>query len=196
MVNIAIFASGTGTNFSALLEKVAQHQDEMQVVGLVCDRPEAPVVTRAHAAQIPVWTQEIKTFTSKTEYERAILQFLAPLKPDLIVLAGYMKIISTTLLSAYAGKIINLHPALLPNFPGRHGIEDAYRAGVKATGVTVHYVDAGIDSGPIIKQQTVPILAKDTLETLTKRIHQVEHQIYFTSLCQVIAEQHLNNKGK
>lgn len=110
---------------------------------------------------------------------------------QLIILAGYMRIVTNQLLDAYPQAILNIHPALLPAFPGRHGIEDALLAGVKITGVTVHYVDDGVDSGPIIAQQSVKILPGDDLASLAGRIHQVEHQLYFDSLCQVLQDKKL-----
>ena len=128
----------------------------------------------------------MKEFENKHDYETAIAQYLTSLKVDLLVLAGYMKIVSDVLLTAYPGKIINIHPAMLPKFPGRHGIEDAFAAGVSSTGVTVHYVDSGVDSGPIIAQQAVEILPSDDIDTLATRIHDVEHVLYFDSLCKVI----------
>lgn len=186
MINIAIFASGTGTNFSALLDKIQSSELNINVVCLVCDHPDALVVQRAKDANIPVWAHEMKEFENKHYYETAIAQYLTSLKVDLLVLAGYMKIVSDVLLTAYPGKIINIHPAMLPKFPGRHGIEDAFAAGVSSTGVTVHYVDSGVDSGPIIAQQAVEILPSDDIDTLATRIHDVEHVLYFDSLCKVI----------
>ncbi|MFZ1655886.1 MAG: phosphoribosylglycinamide formyltransferase, partial [Lactococcus raffinolactis] len=103
---------------------------------------------------------------------------LAQYDIDLIVLAGYMKIVSPTLLQAYEGRIINIHPAYLPEFPGAHGIEDAWRAGVTESGVTIHYVDAGVDTGQIIAQRRVPVLPDDTLETFEARVHEMEYVLY------------------
>lgn len=130
-------------------------------------------------------------FADKTAYEQAILLELQKYDLKLIVLAGYMKIITGVLLEAYPQAIINIHPALLPAFPGRHGIEDALAYGVKVTGVTVHWIDDGIDTGPVIAQRAVPILPNDDVTRLAQRIHQVEHELYFVSLCEVLKQRKL-----
>ncbi|CUS25610.1 phosphoribosylglycinamide formyltransferase [Paucilactobacillus oligofermentans DSM 15707 = LMG 22743] len=192
MINVAIFASGTGTNFSALIAKINASDLPIKVISLICDHPEAQVVQRAHEAKIPVWTHTLKEFNDKHDYETAIETYLAQFKVDLLILAGYMKIVSPVLLSAFSGQIINIHPAMLPKFPGRHGIEDAFAAGVTSTGVTVHYVDTGVDTGPIIAQQVVEVLPTDDIDSLATRIHRVEHQLYFDSLCKVIEQKHLS----
>lgn len=178
MRNIAIFASGTGTNFEALVQAI--HRDDLPVtVGLlVCDRQKAVVLQKAAALKIPTFVINFKAHASKAQAEAEILQQLTNHGIEAILLAGYMRIIGPTLLQAYPNKILNIHPALLPSFPGAHGIEDAFSAGVKTTGVTIHYIDAGIDSGPIIAQESVPILPDDTLATLAARIHQTEHRLY------------------
>jgi phosphoribosylglycinamide formyltransferase-1 len=191
MINIAIFASGTGTNFIALDQHIRENQMPIQIACLICDQPDAPVVKKAHELGIPVWTHRLKEFENKATYEQAILQELQKYDLELIVLAGYMKIITNVLLGAYPQAIVNIHPALLPSFPGRHGIEDAFEYGVKITGVTVHWIDGGIDTGPIIAQQAVPILADDDVDKLAQRIHRVEHDLYFDSLCQVLKQRKL-----
>lgn len=192
MTRLAIFASGTGTNFETLQEKIQEHPELGIEVGcLICDQPKALVIEKAEGFDIPTWVHSVKEFSNKQEYEEAILEYLRDQKIDFIVLAGYMKIVTNVLLDAYPHKIINLHPALLPAFPGRTSIEDALAYGVKVTGVTVHYVDAGIDSGPIIAQEPVRILQGDTFETLAPRIHEVEHELYFKSMEVALREQGL-----
>ena len=125
---------------------------------------------------------ELKEFDSKVDYEKAIVALLEEYDIDLVCLAGYMKIVGTTLLKAYEGRIINIHPAYLPEFPGAHGIEDAWEADVPESGVTVHWVDSGVDTGQIIKQVRVPRLADDHLEQFEERIHAAEYQLYPTVL--------------
>ncbi|MFD1319336.1 phosphoribosylglycinamide formyltransferase [Loigolactobacillus zhaoyuanensis] len=191
MKKIAIFASGNGSNFQALVEGIQQQKLAVQVVLLVCDQPQAHVLQRAQQLNIPTWTASIKQFTDKTAFETAILTELQQLDVGLVLLAGYMRIIGPTLLQAYPQRIINIHPALLPQFPGRHGIEDAFAAGVEQTGVTVHYVDAGIDSGPIIQQAVVPVQPQDTVASLSARIHQTEHWLYLAGLEKVLATRSL-----
>lgn len=142
------------------------------------DRTEAYVLERAKSLQIPVRSFSPKQFTNKVEYEREILKELEAKEVELLVLAGYMRLIGPTLLNAYPNRILNIHPALLPEFPGLHGIRDAFEAGVKQTGVTVHYVDNGVDTGPILAQKRVNIEENETLASLELKIHQAEHQLY------------------
>ncbi|MCT0162380.1 phosphoribosylglycinamide formyltransferase [Lactiplantibacillus pentosus] len=175
---IAVFASGNGTNFVALHQAIAARALPATIALLVCDQPQAPVIAKARALQVPVLIVDFHDYANKAAAEEIILTALQARQIDAVLLAGYMRIIGSTLLTAYPHKIINLHPALLPKFPGRHGIEDAFAAGVSETGVTIHYIDAGIDTGQIIAQRTVPVKANDTLETLATRIHDCEHQFY------------------
>jgi phosphoribosylglycinamide formyltransferase-1 len=175
---IAVFASGNGTNFVALHQAIAARQLPATIALLVCDQPQAPVIAKARALQVPVLIVDFHDYVNKAAAEEIILTALQARQIDAVLLAGYMRIIGSTLLTAYPHKIINLHPALLPKFPGRHGIEDAFAAGVSETGVTIHYIDAGIDTGQIIAQRTVPVKSDDTLATLATRIHDCEHQFY------------------
>ncbi|KRK34138.1 phosphoribosylglycinamide formyltransferase [Loigolactobacillus bifermentans] len=189
MIKVAIFASGTGTNFDALLAHIQASDLPIQVGLLVSDQPQALVVAKAQQAGVPVWAKKVKDFADKTAFEQAILQQLQTAQIDWILLAGYMRIVTPVLLNAYPQHILNIHPALLPLFPGRHGIEDAYAAGVSETGVTVHYIDAGIDSGPILAQAHVAILKHETVAHLAQRIHQVEHRLFFDSFVQALVAQ-------
>jgi len=185
---LAVFASGNGTNFTALQQAIATRSIPAEIVLLVCDHEDAPVLKRAQAVNIPVLVVNFKHYANKAAAESIILTALQAHQVEAVLLAGYMRIIGPTLLAAYPHHIINLHPALLPKFPGRHGIEDAFAAGVTETGVTIHYIDAGIDTGQIIAQRTVPVKATDTVETLATRIHQVEHQFYPDVLQSLINE--------
>lgn len=171
----AIFASGTGSNFDAIMSK-----DDLacDVVLLVCDKPEAKVVEKAKRQDVPTFIFNPKAFASKEAYEAKLVEQLQEANIEWIFLAGYMRIVGPTLLQTFEGKIINIHPSLLPAFPGKDAIGQAYQAGVKTTGVTVHYVDAGIDTGPIIAQEEVAILPDYTEDTLKQRIQQVEHRLY------------------
>ncbi|WP_204121812.1 MULTISPECIES: phosphoribosylglycinamide formyltransferase [Levilactobacillus] len=184
---IAIFASGTGTNFSALQSAIGQRKIPAEIVLLVCDQANAPVIERAEAVGVPVFVINYKNFATKAAAETAILTSLRAHQVAAILLAGYMRIVGKTLLTAYPHRIINLHPALLPKFPGRQGIADAFAAGVSETGVTVHFIDAGIDTGQIIRQQRVPVAPNDTLTSLTERIHRAEHDLYPEVLAELIA---------
>lgn len=181
-MRIAVFASGSGTNFENLVTQ------GIPVTLLFCDKRDARVLERARELGVTAKTFELKEFDDKAAYETALLALLSEFKIDLIVLAGYMKLVSKTLLSAYEGRIINIHPAYLPEFPGAHGIEDAWQAGVSESGVTIHYVDAGVDTGEIIAQKRVPILADDTLATFEARIHEMEYQLYPPVLSQLMTK--------
>jgi phosphoribosylglycinamide formyltransferase-1 len=178
MQRIAVFASGTGSNFQALLDAQARGQFEAAAIRLlVTDRPNCGAVAKAQAAQIRVAAFTPKQFPAKSEYERAILQVLREEQIDWIVLAGYMRLVGPDLLQPYRNRILNLHPSLLPAFPGKDAIGQAIAYGVKYTGVTVHLVDEGMDTGPILAQQPVQVEDTDTVETLADKIHQVEHKL-------------------
>lgn len=183
---IAVFASGNGTNFAALADYFADPTRQVEIVRLICDQPGAPVLAKAAARHITTHVVGYRQCGSKKAAEENILAALPPV--DLIVLAGFMRIIGPTLLTAFPHKIINLHPALLPAFPGRTGIADAYVYGVKVTGVTVHYVDAGIDTGEIIAQEPVRILPGMTLPVLETAIHRTEHQLLPATIERLIEE--------
>lgn len=181
MSTISVFASGTGSNFEALADA------GLPIALVVCDHADAPVVAKAQARRIATFIIDYRDYPTKAAAEAAILAALPA--SDLIVLAGYMRIIGPTLLAAYPGQIINLHPALLPSFPGRTGIADAYAYGVKVTGVTVHVVDAGIDSGRILAQAPVRILPGESLAHLEARIHAVEHQLLPHTVAAILKEE-------
>lgn len=168
---IAVFASGNGSNFQVIGE-------QFPVEFVFSDHRDAYVLERADKLGILSYAFELKEFENKAEYEEAIVNLLAQHQIDLVCLAGYMKVVGPTLLSAYQGRMINIHPAYLPEFPGAHGIEDAWNAGVTESGVTIHWVDSGVDTGKIIKQVRVPRLVHDTIESFEERIHAAEYQLY------------------
>jgi phosphoribosylglycinamide formyltransferase 1 len=178
MKNIAIFASGSGTNFQAIVDAVKNGIVPARVALLVCDKPGAKVIERAERERIPTFVFSPKDYDSKAEFEQAILAELRKREIEFIALAGYMRLIGPTLLDAYEGKIVNIHPSLLPAFPGKDAIGQAYRAGVKITGVTIHYIDEGMDTGPIIAQRAIAIHEGESLAQLEARIHEVEHELY------------------
>lgn len=176
--NIAIFASGSGSNFQAIADAIQNKQLNASIALLVCDNPQAFVIERAKNLQIDTLVFNPKNFSSKAEYETLIGEKLLDLNVQLVVLAGYMRIIGPTLLAQFPNKIINIHPALLPSFPGAHGIRDAYEYGVKLFGVTVHFVDSGVDTGMIIDQECFKMDEPMTVEEVEVQIHQIEHKIY------------------
>ncbi|AIQ11187.1 phosphoribosylglycinamide formyltransferase [Paenibacillus durus] len=176
---IAVFASGQGSNFAALVQ--AQREGRLgggAIELLVSDRPEAPVAQRAQEAGIPSLLLRPKDFDSREQYEKRIIEELQRREIGLIVLAGYMRLITPVLLSPYEGRIINIHPSLLPAFAGKDAIGQALAYGVKLTGVTVHFVDGGMDTGPVIAQRALAVEDGDTADTLAERIHQVEYELY------------------
>jgi phosphoribosylglycinamide formyltransferase 1 len=177
-MKIAVFASGTGSNFAAIIESIHSKKiNNVEVVLLVSDRPEALAVQKARDERIPVFTFLAKDYPNKQAYELGILDELTQRKVDFIVLAGYMRLLGNVLLQAYDRKIINVHPSLLPAFAGKDAIGQALDYGVKVTGVTVHYVDEGMDTGPIIAQQAVTIDSDETKETLIIKIQEQEHRL-------------------
>ncbi|MHA6252578.1 phosphoribosylglycinamide formyltransferase [Oceanobacillus sp. CAU 1775] len=174
-VKVAVFASGTGSNFDVMIKEANL---PCEIALLVCDQPQAAVIDKAKNNNVKTYISDLKKFDSKVAYETAILKELQTHNIEWIFLAGYMRLVGKTLLTAYEGRIINIHPSLLPAFPGLDAIGQAFEAGVDETGVSIHYVDEGMDTGPIIAQEAVPVFPEDTKETLQKRIQAVEHRLY------------------
>lgn len=196
-MRVAILASGNGSNFEALAHQFQAGLLPGELIFVFSDHHNAYVLERARRLNIKAYSFEVKEFENKAAYEKALLQLLQEQEIDLIVLAGYMRIIGKTLLSHYSNRILNIHPSLLPSFPGLHGIKDAYEYGVKVTGVTVHLVDDGVDTGPIIAQEPVMILPEDSLESLEEKIHQTEHRLYPKVLRDVLLQSDKNkSKGE
>lgn len=193
MVRVAVFASGNGGNFESIVRTSREWKHSpCSIELLIVDKKNAYAIKRAENLGIPCYVVSLKECESKKEYEEKIIEILRKNNIEIIALAGYMKIISDVLLNAYRDKIINIHPAYLPNFPGKDGIGDAYRAGVKETGVTIHYVDEGVDSGKIIYQEKLMIDKEWSLEKLEEEIHKIEHRIYpmvLKQLCEKIEEE-------
>lgn len=179
---LALFASGRGSNGEALYKAMQDGIINGEFVIIITDHGDAGIVERSKGWNIPIVVIERSDFQSKADFELAQLQALAPYDVDGIVLAGYMRIVGAPLIEAYEHKILNIHPALLPSFPGLHGHQQAIDAGVKITGCTVHFVDAGMDTGPIIMQNTVPVFADDTEDTLSERLLPIEHATYREAL--------------
>ncbi|WP_206106282.1 phosphoribosylglycinamide formyltransferase [Paenibacillus dendritiformis] len=192
---IAVFASGSGSNFQALAEASQAGQLGGEVALLVCDKPGARVLERAHEAGVPAAVFEPKRYESRGHYERDVLRTLGRHGVQWIALAGYMRLVTPVLLEAYEGRILNIHPSLLPSFPGLHAVRQALDYGVKVTGVTVHLVDAGMDTGPIVAQEAVAIAEDDTLESLLAKIQEVEHRIYPQVVQSLLAGSHAGQRA-
>ncbi|NIQ07329.1 MAG: phosphoribosylglycinamide formyltransferase [Candidatus Korarchaeota archaeon] len=174
-MRVAVFASGSGTNLQAIIDA---NIETIDIVLVFSNKADAYAIERAKKRDIPVEIIDHKSFETREEFDQAVVNAIESYNLDLIVLAGYMRILSPVFVRAYKNKIVNIHPALLPSFPGINSGRQALEYGVKYTGVTVHYVDEGVDTGPIILQDIVKIEDADTEESLLEKIHQVEHQIY------------------
>ena len=187
MKTLAVFASGTGTNFVAIAKACASGVIDARVALLVCDKPGAPVLDRARELGVEAFAFSAKDYASKADYEAEIVKLLDGKQVDLVCLAGYMRIVGETLLHAYEGKILNIHPSLLPAFKGAHAVEQAVAYGVKVYGITVHYVDESLDGGRIVAQRAFPYEGNDPAEV--HRIGQkIEHELYVETINKVLCE--------
>ena len=187
MKKIAVFASGTGSNMVAIHEAIQLNKLEAEIGIVVVDKPKAKVIEKANVLGIRTLICDPKLFNSKMEYEKHILNELNELNIDLIVLAGYMRLINPVLLGAYKHRIINIHPSLLPKYKGKCAIEQAYEANETVYGVTVHYVDEGMDTGEIIEQRSFEESSKD-IELIERKIHEIEHNMYYEVIKKVLEE--------
>ncbi|MED4206253.1 phosphoribosylglycinamide formyltransferase [Neobacillus mesonae] len=178
MKNIAIFASGSGSNFQAIVDAVQAGLLNANISLLVCDQPGAYVIERARAANIPSYIFRAKDYPSKEGFENEIALLLKNRNVEWVVLAGYMRLIGPTLLKQYEGRIINIHPSLLPDFPGKDAIGQAIASRAQWSGVTIHYVDEGMDTGPIIAQERTRLEENETRESLQRKIQAIEHKLY------------------
>lgn len=175
---IAVFASGFGSNLQALIDYNNKHGLNGDIVLVFSNNKDAYALNRARENEIKAVFMDPARYSSREQYDSEIIEMLEEEKIDLVVLAGYMFLLGQEFVHRFKNKILNIHPALLPSFKGTHGIKDAYEYGVKVTGVTVHFVDEGLDSGPIILQQSVDIDQNENVEELEEKIHRVEHKIY------------------
>ncbi len=177
-LNIAILASGSGTNAQAMFDKAAAGVLDVNIRRVICNRPGAPVIERAARAGVPCLTLDHTAFPDRESFDRRMAAALREDGVELVVLAGYMRLLTPYFLEAFAGRVLNIHPALLPSFPGVHGGADAVAYGVKLSGCTVHFVEEKVDSGPVLIQAAVPVEAGEDAEALMQRIHVMEHRIY------------------
>ena len=188
-MRLAVFASGRGSNMLAIANAIEEGRlPGVSIDLVVCDKPSALVLKKAQELKLKTFVFEAKKFRKKSDYESEILKQLEQSRIQMVVLAGFMRIIGPTLLKVWEGRMINLHPSLLPEFPGKDGIGDALRAGVRETGVTVHFVDAGVDTGPIIAQESLMIDPAETLDSLEEKIHLLEHKILPQTILRICQE--------
>lgn len=186
MKNIAIFASGSGTNFEALACACEDGRIPARVALMVCDRPDAQVVERARRHGIPAFVFSPRDYASKADFEREIVRRLDEAGVSLVCLAGYMRIVGSVLLDAYRGRIINIHPSLLPAFKGAHAVEQAVEYGVKVYGITIHYVDEQLDGGRIIAQRAFSYEGSDPAE-VHRLGQQIEHPLYIETVKKLLS---------
>lgn len=177
-MNIAVLCSGSGTNLQAIIDSVKSGYIPAKIALVVSDKKGAYALTRAKDAGIETFVLNPKDFKTREDFDKEIIKNLKKKNAALVVLAGFMRLMSPYFIKEYKNRIMNIHPALLPSFKGTHGIKDALDYGVKVTGPTVHFVDERLDHGPIILQRAVEVKDDDTEESLLERVHKEEHRIY------------------
>src|SRR3989338_7047643 len=184
---IAVLCSGQGTNLQAILDAARRGRLRAQVAIVVADHPDARALSRARRAGVPAHYLNPKSHATRASFEHALTRLLGQHRVQLLCLAGFMRILSPVFVRRFRHRMLNIHPALLPAFPGAHAVRDALAWGAKVTGVTVHFVDEHVDHGPIILQEAVPIRPRDTAAALLARIHRVEHRLYPKAIGLVLA---------
>lgn len=195
MTRFGVLISGSGTNLQSVLDACAAGEIAGEVVVVISNKGDAFGLERARRAGVPALHIDPRAFETRDAYDHALRDLLQAHEADYVVMAGYMKLLGTEVLGAFPNRVVNLHPALLPSFPGAHGIQEAFDHGVKVTGVTVHFANEVFDEGPIIAQEAVPVLEDDTVETLEARIHEVEHRL-LPAVLAAIAEGRVSVDGR
>jgi phosphoribosylglycinamide formyltransferase-1 len=195
MLKLAVLASGSGTNLQAIIDDVATGYIPAEIKIVLSNKPDAYALTRAREAGIKTQVVLPKDYATREEFDAELVKILLENDVEYVALAGYMRMLSKVFLDAFPNRIINIHPALLPSFPGIHGQRDAVEYGVKVSGCTVHFVDENMDHGPIIAQAPVPVLHTDTEETLKARILEQEH-ILFPHVLRLVAEGKVEIQGR
>lgn len=194
-LGLAVLVSGRGSNFMAILKNIAQGNLNAEIRLLISDKPEAPALKKAHEAGIKSLCISPSDYSNRDAYEMKMIEEINKVGADIVVLAGFMRLVGSLFLSEFKHRVLNIHPALLPSFTGLHAQRQALAYGVKYSGCTVHFVDEGMDTGPILKQAVVPVYDDDDEESLTARILEQEHKIYSQSL-QLIAEGKVYIEGR
>ncbi len=192
---IGVLASGRGSNLQAIIDNIEAGKLDAIVGVVISDRPTAYALERAKNHGIPGVHINPKEYAGKEEYEKAVVERLKANRVELVILAGYMRLVGKVLLEAFPHHLMNIHPALLPSFPGTHGQRDAVDYGVRFSGCTVHFVDEGMDTGPIILQAVVPVMQDDDEDSLAGRILKEEHKVYSQAI-QLFAEGRLKVEGR
>jgi phosphoribosylglycinamide formyltransferase-1 len=195
MLKIGVLASGRGSNFQSIIDEIESKRLHAEIALLITDNPSAFAIERANKHGIDYLVMKPKEFSTKDEFFIKIAEELKKRHVELVVLAGFMRIVGKPLIDAFPNRIMNIHPALLPAFPGLHGQKQAIEYGAKISGCTVHFVDEGMDTGPIIIQAAVPVLQDDTEESLSERILTFEHKIYPEAI-RLFSEGRIEVKGR
>lgn len=187
MKRFAFLVSGSGTNMANIIRRIQAGEIPAEAAIVISNKAGVKALDRASELGVPSVVIPHKDYATREAFDAALSTCIDSHKIDYVVLAGFMRVLTPNFVRKYHGRLINIHPALLPAFPGAHAIKDAWEAKVKETGVTVHFVDSGVDTGPVILQRRVPVLPADTLETLEARIHAVEYDIYPQALKLVLS---------
>ncbi len=182
---MVVLVSGSGTLLQAVIDAVADGELDINLAAVGSDRPGVAGLTRAEAAGIPTFVVEYRRGDDRSAWDRDITAAVAAFSPDLVVSAGFMRLLGPEFLARFGGRTINTHPALLPSFPGVHGVRDALAHGVKVTGTTIFWIDEGVDTGRIIAQVPVPVLAGDDEETLSERIKATERPLLVSTIAEL-----------
>lgn len=183
---LAVLISGNGSNLQSIIDHIRNGFLQAQIAVVISNQPDAYGLQRAHKAGIPTIVIAHDMYENRKIFDRAILNELKRFDVEWVILSGFMRILGTEFLSKYNNKVINIHPSLLPKYPGLQAIQKAFQNVESETGVTVHYVNEGVDTGSIILQEKVTITPEDTLESLEKKVHQVEHQLYPKAIQKVL----------
>jgi phosphoribosylglycinamide formyltransferase-1 len=194
-LRLGVLVSGRGSNLQAIIDASKKGEIPAEVMVVISDQPGAFALERARANNIPAIYISFQDFPNKEKYEEKVAAVLKQYMVELVCLAGYMRVLGVKMLEAFPNRIMNIHPALLPAFPGLHAQARAWEYGVRFSGCTVHFVDEGVDTGPIILQAVVPVLAEDTAETLAARILEQEHKIYPAAI-RLFAQNRLHIQGR
>ncbi len=194
-LKIAVLASGSGSNLQAIIDEIKSGFLPVELALVLSDKPQAYALQRAEAAGLPTKVLLPADFASREDYDAELVRLLKASGAEAVALAGYMRLVTPVFLQAFSHRVLNIHPALLPSFPGLHGQRQAFEYGVKVAGCTVHFVDEGMDSGPIILQAPVPVLEDDDADSLAARILEQEHIIYPLAL-RLLAEGKLHIEGR
>lgn len=194
-IRLGVLASGSGTNLQAIIDSSEAGKIPARVTVVLSDKADAFALKRAEKHGISHFFVDPKKFDSREDYDKELIRILKEHQVDLVILAGFMRLMSSLFIQTFRNRVMNIHPALLPSFPGTHGVRDALNYGVKVSGVTVHFADEGLDTGPVILQEAVPVLEDDTEETLHNRIHQAEYRVYPEAI-RLFAEGRLKIEGR